>query len=176
MKVIITRAVALFGCVVALQATPALASEQVPFQASFHGQFQITFGGCANGDNLLRFAGTGIATTAGLSSIDGVSCLRPEAANPLCSTIDDTTVTVTAANGDVFGFNNQAEDCLSFTAAGVFINGAGTYQILPGTGRFEAASGSGSVHTTAQVLVLTATGASGTFDPLTFVGTISEGQ
>ena len=157
----------------ALQTTPALASEQVPFEATFHGTFQITFRGCANGDDLLRFAGPGLGQHTGLSTIAGVSCLHPEAANPLCSTISDTTVTVTAANGDTFGFKNKAEDCLSFTPNGIFIHGAGTYQILPGTGRFDQASGSGTVHTTAQVLVLTATGASGTFDPLVFSGTIS---
>ena len=169
------RAAAVVGCLLALQATPALASEQQPFEASFHGAFQITFGGCANTDNRLHFAGAGQITEGGLSSIDGVSCLRPETANPLCSTIDDTTVTVTVASGAMFGFNNQAEDCLAFTPAGVFIHGAGTYQILPGTGRFAQASGSGSVHTTAHVLAFTATGASGTFDPLVFSGTISKG-
>jgi hypothetical protein len=170
------RAFSLVGLIVALQATPAVASEQLPFEASFHGTFDITFGGCANGDNLLRFVGPGLVMHAGLGSIDGVSCLRPEPANPLCSTIDDTTVTVTAANGDTFGFANQAEDCLSFTPDGIFIHGAGTYEILPGTGRFDEASGSGSVHTTAHVLALSATGASGTFDPLVFTGTISEGH
>ncbi len=166
------RAFSLVGLVMALQAAPAVASEQLPFEASFHGTFQITFRGCANADNLLSFAGPGLAIQTGLSSITGVSCLHPEATNPLCSTISDTTVTVTAANGDTFGFKNQAEDCVSFTPTGILINGAGTYQILPGTGRFVQASGSGTVHTTAQG-VLTSTGASGTFDPLVFSGTIS---
>lgn len=168
------RAFSLVAVMVALQATPALASEQVPFDATFHGTFHITFGGCPNGDNLLQFAGPGIVRHAGLSSIVGSSCLRPEPANPLCSNIVSDAVTVTAANGDTFDFNNQAEDCLSFTPEGIFIHGAGTYQILPGTGRFDQASGSGSVHTTAHVLELTGTGASGTFDPLVFSGTISD--
>jgi hypothetical protein len=168
-----SRAFSLVGVLVALQAAPAIASEQVPFEASFHGTFQITFGACAGGDNLLAFSGPGLGLQTGLSSIVGVSCLHPEPANPLCSTIVDTTVTVTAADGSTFGFKNQAEDCLSFTPTGVFIHGAGTYQILPGTGRFAQAAGSGSVHTTAHVLVLSATGASGTFDPLVFSGTIS---
>jgi hypothetical protein len=168
-----TRAFSLIGLIVALQATPAFAVEQLPFEATFQGTFHITFGGCPGGDNLLHFTGSGIVTHAGLSSIDGSSCLHPEAVNPLCSNIVSDTVTVTVANGDTFGFNNQAEDCLSFTAEGVFIHGAGTYQILPGTGRFDQASGSGSVHTTAHVLEITAAGASGTFDPLVFSGTIS---
>jgi hypothetical protein len=167
------RAFGLVGVLVALQAAPAVASEQVPFDASFHGTFQITFRGCSNGDNLLVFSGPGLGLQIGSASIVGVSCLHPEASNPLCSTISDTTVTVTAADGSTFGFKNQAEDCLSFTPTGVFIHGAGTYQILPGTGRFAQASGSGTVHTTAQVLVFTPTGASGTFDPLVFSGTIS---
>ena len=168
------RAYGLIGLVVALQATPAFASEQLPFEATFQGTFHITFGGCPNGDNLLQFTGPGLVMHAGLSSIDGTSCLRPEPANPLCSNIVSDTVTVRAANGDTFAFNNQAEDCLSFTPEGVFIHGSGTYQIRPGTGRFDQASGSGSVHTTAHVLEITATGASGTFDPLVFGGTISE--
>jgi hypothetical protein len=126
-------------------------------------------------DELVEQALDGLETEGGLSSIDGVSCLRPETANPLCSTIDDTTVTVTVASGDTFGFNNQAEDCLAFTPTGVFIHGAGTYQILSGTGRFAQASGSGSLHTAAHVLASTATGASETFDPLVFSGTISKG-
>ena len=166
------RAFGAVGVLMALQTMPAVASGQVPFEGSFHGMFQITFGGCANGDNRLAFSGPGLGLQIGLGSIVGVSCLRPEAANPLCSTISDTTVTVTAADGSTFGFKNQAEDCVSFTATGIVIHGSGTYQILAGTGRFAQASGSGSVHTTAQG-VLTATGASGTFDPLVFSGTIS---
>jgi hypothetical protein len=168
-----TRIISLIGLVVGLQAAPVLASEQVPFDASFHGTFHIQFGGCGSGDNLLSFAGRGLGQQIGLGSIVGVSCMRPEPANPLCSTIVDTKVTVTAANGDTFGFSNQAEDCRSFTPAGVFIHGVGTYQILPGTGRFAQASGSGSIHITAQVLAVTPAEASGTFDPLVFSGTIS---
>jgi hypothetical protein len=171
MKVI--RALSVVVALMALQAVPAMASPQVPFQATFHGNFSIAFGACAGGDNQLTFSGQGIAYHGGLSSINGVSCLHPEATNPLCSKIVDTTVTVASPDGSTFGFNNQAEDCLSFTPAGIFIHGAGTYQILPGTGRFDRASGSGSVNTTAQVLVLTATGATGTFDPLVFIGTIA---
>jgi hypothetical protein len=150
----------------------ALAEDQVPFHASFHGTFTIDFGACANGDDLLHFQGTGIATQAGLSSIDGTSCLHP--IDPLCSTITDTSVTVTAANGDTFRFNNQAVDCLDFSTPGkIFIHGSGTYQIEPGTGRFGAASGAGTVHVTTEVLNLSPARASGTFDPLAFDGTIS---
>jgi hypothetical protein len=169
----LVRALSAAVALVALQAMPAMASPQVPFQATFHGTFTIVFGVCPGGDNQLSFSGQGIAYQGGLSSISGVSCLHPEATNSFCSTIVDTTVTVAAADGSTFGFNNQAEDCLRFTPAGIFIDGAGTYRILPGTGRFDQASGSGSVHTTAHVLVMTATGASGTFDPLVFSGTIS---
>jgi hypothetical protein len=151
----------------------AVADDQLPFHASFHGTFTIDFGACANGDDLLHFQGTGIATQAGLSSIDGTSCLHP--IDPLCSRIADKSVTVTAANGDTFRFNNQAVDCLDFSTPGrIFIHGSGTYLIEPGTGHFAAASGTGTVQVTTEVLNLSPTAASGTFDPLTFDGTISE--
>ncbi len=147
------------------------AADATPFQASFQGSFTITFAGCANGDDHLQFAGPGTATQAGSSVIAGSSCLRHDPLRPGCSIIDTDNTVLTAADGSTIRFVNSGEDCLDPLTGR--ITGTASYLIVGGTGRFSGATGQGSVTVTAQVQQLMPTGAAGTFNPLSFSGSIS---
>ena len=150
----------------ASEAPPAL-----PFHARYHGTFTETFGAGPGGTNVLAFGGTGIASLLGASTAAGQSLLQPEPTNPLCATVVDNHVTLMAANGDEVFMQNTALDC--FDPATRTISGTGTYTISGGTGRFDGASGTGTVSVRAQVTSQVSTVASGTFDPLAWEGTIS---
>jgi hypothetical protein len=159
---------------IATLATPISAADSIPFKASFQGTFTITFG---PETNELQFQGIGHATHLGKSSVQGHALLRPESPGAPCSDIvsgTDQTI-ITGANGDQVRISNEARDCLEMTPDGrILIHGRGTYTITGGTGRDEGATGKGTVSTEAVV-----TGgvpnhsATGTFNPLSFQGTIS---
>lgn len=155
-------------------AEPARASEPVPFNASFRGTFTLTFFTGPDATHELRFTGTGRGLHLGVATVDGYSLLRPVASNPGCSEIVHDEVTLTAANGDEVAVVNEAVDCMEVTPDGrVLIHGRGTYQITGGTGRFDSSTGAGSVSTEAAVTGAVPGGVTGTFDPLTFSGSIS---
>ncbi len=152
-------------------AATSQAPTALPFHARYHGTFTETFGAGPGGTNVLVFGGTGIASLLGASTVSGQSLLQPEPANPLCANVIDNQVTLTAANGDEVLMQNTALDC--FDPATRTISGTGTYTIIGGTGRFDGASGTGTVSVMAQVTSQVGNVASGTFDPLAWDGTIS---
>ena len=153
--------------------TPAAAAPE-SFRATFSGTFTIGFAGCSNGDDHLLFHGPGIATRGGSSWISGESCLRHNPLRPGCSTIETDATTITAADGSAIQFVNAGEDCLDPTTG--VINGIATYSIVGGTGRLLGAEGNGNITVTAPVTQITATGALGTFNPLSFSGSITSPQ
>jgi len=157
--------------VLMLATAGSAAADANPFQASFQGAFAITFAGCANGDDHLQFAGPGMATQAGSSVITGSSCLRHDPLRLGCSIIETDNTVLTAADGSTIHFANSGEDCLDPLTGQ--ITGTASYLIVGGTDRFSGATGHGSVTVTALVKQLTLTGASGTFNPLSFSGSIS---
>ena len=154
-------------------ATPVVA-DAGSFRATFSGTFTIAFAACSNGDDHLHFSGPGIATQGGSSTISGDSCLRLEPLRPGCSIIEMDATTITAADGSTIQFVNAGEDCLDPTTG--VIHGTATYSIVGGSGRFEGAGGSGDITVTAPVTAVTPTGASGTFNPLSFSGSITSPQ
>jgi hypothetical protein len=136
------------------------------FHASYQGTFILTFG--SGGSSVLDFSGSGVATLLGSSTVSGRSQLQQT--SPTCTTIVQDKVTLTAVNGDQVFVRNSGQDC--FDSMG-HITGSGTYTITGGTGRFSSASGTGTFSVTAQVTSPPGPNASGTFNPLTFDGTIS---
>lgn len=151
----------------------AHASQPTPFRASFHGTFTLTFFTGPGATHELRFTGTGRGRHLGAATVDGYSRLQPLASEPACSEIVHDEVKLTAANGDEATVVNEAVDCLEVTPDGrILIHGRGTYQITGGTGRFDGSTGSGSVSTEATVTGAVLGGVTGTFDPLTFSGSI----
>jgi hypothetical protein len=154
--------------VMSAPAAPVAAADSKAFTASFRGTFSITFG--PNGTSQLSFDGTGHAKHLGKTSVHGNAQLQPVA--PGCSQIVADNTILTAANGDQLWVRNAATDCVEPGPDGhILIHGSGTYMIVGGTGRFAGASGAGKVSTEA-VGVPTSSGVTGTFDPLTFEGTI----
>jgi hypothetical protein len=137
-----------------------------PLKASFTGTF--TLGLEATGPTL-RFSGLGTGTKTGLTTITGVATLGETDATG-CTPLLQDAVTLTAADGSQLFLTNDAIDCVSGNA----ISGTGTYSVTGGTGRFEDASGSGSVSTAALITGGLPDGtAIGTFDPLSFDGVIT---
>jgi hypothetical protein len=150
-------------------------ADTAPFHASYQGTFQLAFGTGPGGTNVLAFSGTSgtsMPTVLGPSTITGKSFLEPTSP---CSKIVADSVTLTAANGDTVSVQNTGQDCVDKGR----ITGSGTYTITGGSGRFMGASGTGTFSVSAQITSFSGTPgtpgstASGTFNPLTFDGTIS---
>lgn len=83
-----------------------------------------------------------LSVEAGSISLDNTTAL-PVANRGLCFAASGTG-TVTAANGDVLPFNTVGLLCEE-GARGSPLHYNGTYRITPGTGRFDAAVGGGSL-------------------------------
>lgn len=152
---------------------PVSAAHDVPFRASYRGTFTLTFGpGPGAASN--AFTGTGQAAHLGRGGLDGLTALIA-ASTPGCFTISQDRVTLIAANGDAVVLRNAGTDCLDTTSVPgtTIIRGTGTYAIVGGSGRFANAIGSGDFTVTARVTSQTPGGVAGTFDALTFDGTIS---
>jgi hypothetical protein len=158
-------------------AGPISAVDSKPFKASFEGKFTILFG--PNGTSDLQFEGPGHATHLGQSTVKGHAHLVPTGSpreHPTwqCSRIVDDHTTITSKKGEL-SLQNQATDCVETTQDGrTLIHGNGTYTITGGTGDVTGAAGTGAVSTEAIVTGGVPGGVTGTFDPLTFQGTISE--
>lgn len=104
---------------------------------TFDGTFSISFGSGAGGTNELSFAGSGLARHLGTSTVEGASLLAQ--IDALCTEIAEDAVTLTAADGAELFLVNVGTECLNpstFT-----IEGAGTGEVVGGTGRFEGATG-----------------------------------
>ena len=146
-----------------LQPIGASSMEQVPFSAAYEGAFAIA-------GPLLTFSGNGTATHLGNSAILGETVLAPDATRPFCFNIVEDHVTLTAANGDELHLVNAGQDCLD-PATGR-ITGTAAATVVGGTGRFQDATGSGTVSVDAQILESTPDGVAGSF-VLRFEGEIS---
>jgi len=77
------------------------------------------------------------------------------------------------ANQGVIHFVNAGEDCISPTGS---VAGTAQYTISGGTGSFEDATGRGNVTVAAQITSIGAGGIDGTFQQLTFDGTLAIGH
>jgi hypothetical protein len=156
---------------------PPPASAATPFLASFQGTFTITFLTGPGGTHELRFHGSGTGRHLGWAEVDGYSTLRPSLDDPRCNEIVHDEVTLTAADGSTLAVTNEAVDCLEVTPDGrILIHGNGTYRILGGNDRHDGATGTGRVSTEAVVTSIFPGGVTGTFDPLTFDGTLTHQQ
>jgi hypothetical protein len=76
-------------------AVPATAETEA-FHASYTGQFTQAIGAGPGSTNVLEFSGAGTSTKLGNSTVKGRSLLQPVLTNPLCSTIVQDQVTLTA--------------------------------------------------------------------------------
>jgi hypothetical protein len=143
-------------------------SSTTTFRASYDGTFTVVAGA-------LAFTGTGAGTHLGSGTVDGSSILVPKAPTAACQLprlafdLQNDSVTLTSANGDSLFFANSGTDCFD-PVTGIIVADA-TYRIVGGTGRFEGASGSGTVTTVATCANPQCT--SGTFQDLDFDGTIT---
>lgn len=141
-------------------AVAAAAEDQPPnFHAAYDGTFSISFGTGAGGTNELSFAGSGLARHLGTSTVEGASLLAQ--IDALCTEIAEDAVTLTAADGAELFLVNVGTECLNpstFT-----IEGAGTGEVVGGTGRFEGATGTLTWEVTAPVTAIAGNVASGTF-------------
>lgn len=162
-------AIALAAALAVLLAPGAVAADGATrFQASYDGTFEVA-------GAVLTFEGTGRATGLGRSTVEGASVLLPTLPTADCPlpkvalalVLDE--VTLTAASGDRLRFRNAGTDCLD-PATGEIVADA-TYTVLGGTGRFEGATGRGTVTVVAQCASQLCTG--GTFRDLTFDGTLA---
>ena len=157
--------------IVLMQPLTISAGSAVPFRASFQGSFSILFGTGPGGTNELSFVGDGQAIPLGHSTVDGHTTTRNISST--CTQIVTDAVTLTAANGDQLQLVNAGQDCLDFSVPGkTFIRGTGTTSVVGGTGRFAAASGSGTWEVVAEVTQPIVGGVSGVFT-LNFMGAIS---
>lgn len=156
--------------------TPARADTSTaptPFRASFQGTFTFTFFTGEGGTHELFFHGRGLGTHLGAATVDGYSRLRPSATEPQCSKIVHDEVTLTTSDGSQLAVTNDAIDCMEVTPDGrILIHGRGTYAIVGGIARLASATGTGDVSTEAVVTGSVPSGVTGTFDPLTFDGTV----
>jgi hypothetical protein len=150
----------------------AFADADRPFRASYSGTFHVAFGAGTAGSDRLNFSGVGLATHQGVSTIVGRSDMVATS-NPSCTSIENDSVTLTAANGDAIFIVNTGLDCLDTSGGSPVLHGSGHTEIVGGTGRFAQAHGSGSWSVTAPIRELQATFANGTF-VLSFDATLSE--
>lgn len=169
-----TRArIALLAAVVTVLgagAGPGVAAPET-FDATFAGTFRITFGTGPGGTDELFFSGSGSGSHIGAALVDGYSTLRDS--SPGCKRIEHDEVTITSAGAHHLFVTNSGEDCIDVSEPGrIVIRGQATYTVVGGTGPFAATSGSGEVTVTAEVTAVGLGSASGTFDPLTFDGTL----
>src|SRR5712692_54599 len=149
----------ILGVLAMLGAFPvAFASHSTPFNGSFSGSFTLTSQTTATITGTGHMEHLGETTFGALSTVTGSASCQ----GGFTTTEQDT---FTAPNGDkVFSLANEI---VCPTSAHTF-HLDGPWTITGGTGRFEHASGSGSVHVTAVETSTT----SGTFTATT-TGTIT---
>ncbi|MCI0538132.1 MAG: hypothetical protein L0Z50_23240 [Verrucomicrobiales bacterium] len=117
-----------------LQAQPLLASDQVPFRASFSTLSETEF--VPPGTFVVTVIGDGKALHMGKTSSFTIGTITPTG---LTTATGASTATVTAANGDQIVFENT----FAGGFAGVAFVFEGTYTVVGGTGRFAGVTGSG---------------------------------
>jgi hypothetical protein len=139
-----------------------------PLRATFSGDFVVTFSD--TGPPVLRFSGHGTGTHLGRASVEGGAVFGEEV-SPGCFRLEDDEVILTAADGSELFLVNEAVDCVNPP----HVSATGTYTVVGGTGRFDGASGEGTVSTAALITgeLPDDSGFTGTFDPLRFDGLIS---
>lgn len=126
------------------------ASSDRPFSAHFSTQETIGFDPSAcNGQPFLRgtLVGTGITTHLGKSQISAMDCIFP---GPGTFTFNSGKLTITAANGDTVTADYSG--MLLLLSGPSIYSISGSYRVTGGTGRFEGATGSGSLGGTVNIV------------------------
>ena len=124
-----------------LGATQASAKQAVPLTASVAGAV-------AGPTNTGAFSLTGSGKSSHLGNVKSYTASGQISFND-GTTVHDTLIeTYTAANGDQLVL--QCEQVATFVSPGV-LEGTDAWTIISGTGRFSAASGSGTGHTHADL-------------------------
>jgi hypothetical protein len=144
---------AILAVVLVLGMSPAVfAVSPVPFEGSGSGTFSDT------SSNTVALTGSGHYTHLGLTTITATSTITgTSACGGFTATEQDTYA---GANGDAVYLTVHEVFC-STSASNVFLL-SGTFTVTGGTGRFEGASGSGTIQATATFLAATSGSFSGT--------------
>ena len=139
-----------------LIAAPATGTSHKCYNLDLEGSFDWDFPTVT-----LAFFGDGVNPGLGRSEVDGLTTFVP--VSPFCFDIIEDSVTVTAADGSTIQLENSGTECLDLSTGVPRIVGQGLTQVVGGTGRFAAATGSGTYDVAATIEETETSRAGGTF-------------
>lgn len=146
-----SRFAALIFSSVAMTSLAAFAETNVPFSATFNIDETLVPGTGPACPLVGVISGQGNATQLGRTAVSGTNCVTPPADGaPPVYTFADGSIILMAANGDTVTGSFRG----AFVPTGkgtVFTVVNGTYSFNRGTGRFSAATGSGTLTGTQDI-------------------------
>jgi hypothetical protein len=122
--------------IVGMGATPASAAHMIPFVGGYSGTAAFA------SDGTPRFRGTGIATYLGKSTNEGYVVFTSGAPSCAGGVPNDQYETLTGANGDSITIVSHDVACPIGPSQ---YHGTGNWQVVGGTGRFNGATGEGTL-------------------------------
>ena len=128
-------------------ATPAVASPNTKFRGQFAVVETITPDALCGGFRVSH-TGSGSATHLGKATWSATECVDL-LANPGRAHVRDGRAVLTSANGDTLQLSYEADGALPDAAGNVHVTGP--YEVTGGTGRFEGATGGGTLTGDANV-------------------------